>query len=693
MTLALGRSARGANAMPFRPDLEGLRGVAVALVVLFHARLLGASGGFIGVDAFYVLSGYLISGSLLGELAATGRLDLVAFCARRARRILPAATVGVVAILVAAALVVAPLDLPSVALDGTASALFVGNLAFAVRASDYFATQTPSPFLHYWSLGVEEQFYLLWPLVLLLAFRARSVRRAIMAIAIGSFALGVIVTAVAPAWAFYLLPTRAWQLAVGALVGIYGPALRARRPAVVDLAGWAGLALLVVGALTLDSNGYPGVAALVPTAGVAAVIATDARRGPARVLAVAPLRWLGRISYSLYLYHWPIITLALLVFGDVTDGVRWALVAASLVAAMASRALVEEPFLFGDRARRAVRRSLVLAGGNVALVVVMTLLIGMSSASSVERAEVLLAGPPLAAAVLAAPQVGPPGPAETDAPPPAAILPSAVPPPSVAPSPLREMRPSESRNETDGLNERGCGLSLAGSEPPRCEFGVAGATITVALVGDSHAAQWSPALEEIAQRQGWRILPFTKDSCIFVDTRIASLHLEREYTECARWRQRVVAILQEVRPDLTIVSSSRWVHPVDPRDANAGTQAAAMARLVGSLPGRIAILADTPTAKEDVPACLTRRDRTIETCATPRSFGLAAHLARDGRVAELTHATLIDASPWLCGPEVCPAVIDGIIVLRDDHHLTSTMARHLSPLLEPLLVEALGPPR
>ncbi|TMG39311.1 MAG: acyltransferase [Chloroflexi bacterium] len=284
--------------MQFRPELEGLRGVAVALVVLFHARLLGFSGGFVGVDAFYVLSGFLITRLLLGEIAATGSLDLVTFYARRARRILPAAIAAVVVVLACSAFVVAPLDLPAITVDATASGLFAGNVLFAIRATDYFASTTPSPFLHYWSLGVEEQFYLVWPLFLLLAFRSRRPSLIICAACLGSLALAIVLTPVLAPWAFYGLPTRAWQLAAGALLAMHRPALSRLPSLALGVCAWIGLALLAVASTTLDPTaGYPGVAAIVPTlAVVLAICGSDRRGGPGRLLALAPLRALGRIS-------------------------------------------------------------------------------------------------------------------------------------------------------------------------------------------------------------------------------------------------------------------------------------------------------------------------------------------------------------------------------------------------------------
>jgi peptidoglycan/LPS O-acetylase OafA/YrhL len=675
----------------FRPDLEGLRGVAVAVVVLFHARLLGVVGGFVGVDAFYVLSGFLITGLLLRELVTTGRLDLAAFYGRRARRILPAATVAIVGILAVSALVVAPLDLESIAADGVASALFVGNILFAVRATDYFASATPSPLLHYWSLGVEEQFYLVWPLLLVFAFRIRQIYRVAAAVCLGSLALSIALTTVQAPWAFYSLPTRAWQLALGALLALYGPSLLRLPSRPLAFSGWLGLALLGFASTTFDpAGGYPGFAALVPTTGVALVILAGGRRGgPGRLLAIAPLRLLGRISFSLYLYHWPVLVLASIALGDLSAEARWGFVALSVVIAAVSWRFVEEPF---RRARVLVGgplRSLAVGASTICMVLIAAQVVGLSGVSAVAaRNEVSVADEAPAPAVAVPTALPTVVPAAVVVAPAVSVVPVA---PTLMPAP-RELRPrvGDARSDVDGLNERGCGLSLASSQPPLCQLGAADGRVVVALVGDSHAAQWFPAIDAIAQQRGWRLLPFTKDSCIFLDMRIISLNLEREYSECARWREQVVAALQRAKPDLVVVSSSRWVHPVDPADADPQRQADATVRLLKGVPGRVAIIADTPLSAQDVPACLSRSDRTVESCGTQRSYALTAHLARDRRVADALAAVLIDPSEWLCGPERCPAVIDWTIAYRDDHHLTATMARRLAPLLEPGLVDALA---
>jgi peptidoglycan/LPS O-acetylase OafA/YrhL len=686
----------------YRADLEGLRGLAVALVVLFHAKLLGLTGGFVGVDAFYVLSGFLITGLLLGELVGRGSLDLAAFYVRRARRILPAATVAIVATLAASALIVAPLDLPGVALDATTSALFVGNLHFASRATDYFASTLPSPFLHYWSLGVEEQFYLFWPIVLLVAARLRRVGAVVLLIFGVSLALSLALAPSERAFAFYGLPTRAWQLALGALLALHAPRLARLRQAPAVVSGWIGLALVAASAVAIDATvPYPGVAALAPTFGVALLILSGGRPwAPGRLLAFRPLRWLGRISFSLYLYHWPVLTLAAVAAGPRPEEVRWLLVGSAVLIGAVSWWLIEEPFRRAASVARAPRRALGLAAAAICGVAVMAQLVSVGGAAEVTRrgndlavdlapvVDLSIAPPSAAVAGVSSALSSTTGPAELPTAAPAAI--AAAP---AAPA-KRELHPRllDARDDGDGLNERGCGLSLAGSQPPLCRLGDPNGRYTVALVGDSHAAQWFPALDLLARQHGWRVLPFTKDSCIFLDMRITSLHLEREYTECAPWRKAVLQTLAREKPDLVLVSSSRWVHPVDSADADLKRQATAMARLLTALPGRIAVIADTPLSAYDVPACLSRATRPPDGCSTSRSYALSYHLVRDKLAAELSKAWLIDPADWICGTDVCPAVIDWTIVYRDDHHLTATYARSLAPRLDESLAAILSSP-
>jgi peptidoglycan/LPS O-acetylase OafA/YrhL len=243
----------------------------------------GFPGGFVGVDVFYVISGFLITGLLRRELVATGRIDFLSFYARRARRLLPAALLVIAVTLVASALVLSRLRLPDVAGDAAAAAVYVANYRFAISATDYLASAAaPSPLLHYWSLGVEEQFYLAWPLLIVLGGRFVSVGRLawlIVPVALGSLALSIAWTDIAAPWAFFSLPTRAWELAVGALIAMGMLRLPARAPVwLASAGGCLGLVLIAIAVLVVDgSTPYPGVAALLPVAGAALLIVSGER--------------------------------------------------------------------------------------------------------------------------------------------------------------------------------------------------------------------------------------------------------------------------------------------------------------------------------------------------------------------------------------------------------------------------------
>ena len=376
----------------FRPDLEGLRGIAILLVLLCHVGIPGAEAGFVGVDVFFVLSGFLITGLLIEERERTGRIGLGRFYARRARRILPAAALVIASTLLTAQLVLSPLDVPRVADDALAAGLSLANVRFALDATDYFAPVDPSPLLHYWSLAVEEQFYLLWPALLLAAAWLGRPRLAMAAVAlavlVGSFLLCYEMTAASGTWAYYSLPTRAWQLAAGGLLALAAPWISRSHRRVAGSVGWVGVAVLGASlGLIQPTTPYPGIAALLPTVGTLAIIASGLVVG-SRVrigLGWAPFRALGRISYSLYLWHWPVLILGPTVIGLPTAeegtvgpdlALRLGLVVVALILSVVTWRVVEEPFRRGRLAHPGRRRGFALAATAVLIVVVGSTTIG-----------------------------------------------------------------------------------------------------------------------------------------------------------------------------------------------------------------------------------------------------------------------------------------------------------------------------
>ena len=330
------RDEKPAERDGFRPDLEGLRAIAVVLVLLYHAGVPGVSGGYVGVDVFFVLSGFLITGLLIRELDATGTISLAAFYARRARRLLPAVALLILVTVVASVALLSPLRAGDVAQDGIAAALYVSNLRFAFQATDYLQSElAPSPLLHLWSLGVEEQFYLFWPALLLIvtrgvpgvgSARVRRIGSLAAVVAAGSFALSLWLTSANEPWAFFSLPARAWELGIGAILAVGAARLAMLPTAAAGAAGWLGLGMIAGAGLIIDTNTpFPGFAALLPTFGCALAMLPGMAGQTSlstRLLGWRPARFLGRISYSLYLWHWPLLVLPTAVAGGVVAARR-----------------------------------------------------------------------------------------------------------------------------------------------------------------------------------------------------------------------------------------------------------------------------------------------------------------------------------------------------------------------------------
>ncbi|HSO29317.1 MAG TPA: acyltransferase family protein [Candidatus Sulfomarinibacteraceae bacterium] len=705
----------------FRPDVEGLRGIAVLLVVLFHAGL-PVPGGFVGVDVFFVISGFLITGLLLREHRTTGRVSLGRFYARRVRRLLPAAAVVILVTLPAAFAVTGPLDRPGVMIDGAAAALSVSNIRFALAEGDYFTAITqPSPFLHFWSLSVEEQFYLAWPALLFLVARGGRLRvpAALLVVLAGSLTASVLVTQSDIAWAFYSLPTRAWQLAAGGLLAVGAAHLDRlpRLPAVA--AGWLAIGGLVAsGAFISSSMAYPGWIAVVPTACAAILIAAGERRhGPGPLLSAAPIRFLGRISYSLYLWHWPILVLPAIAMGGELDlEIRVALALGAVAVAALSWRFIEEPFHHGRFAAAPPRRALGLGLATLGAVVVLA----AGTAYAGERAidQIGLGGPaaspgPTTPVPSAGPSPAPPGPSPTpgasgSAGPSAPASPRPAPSPTPEPTPrpptwdeipdlvLDEPLPlpagvrpplAGARTDTESLYRDGCAAQVATVRPPDCVYGDPDGTITVALVGDSHAGQWFPAFEALADARGWRLLPYVKLSCPFIDMRVEHLTLKREYTECAAWREEVIAVLADRRPDIVVVTMShRGVFPTLAADRTLEREGEAIGRAMLRLPGRRLVMIDTFRTSVDIPGCIAANPADVRPCAISREIGMTRYFgARERIAAEVAGAGVVDLISGVCAAMPCQVVRDGMIVYRDNHHLTATFSASLAPALEAAL--------
>ena len=364
----------------FRPDIEGLRALAVLLVLVYHTGL-GFHGGFIGVDVFLVVSGFLITSLLLRE-AESGRISLAAFWGRRARRLLAASTLVAGTTMLAGFLLLEPSRIAGLAADAVAAGTFSSNIRFAVTNSDYLSgLALPSPLLHFWSLALEEQFYLVWPVLLTVALRARSFRRvlavAVVALGAASLLASALLTRDNPSFSYYLLPTRAWELLLGAGLAMLPVAL-SRIPVIVrSMLGFTGGFAVVFAALQFGHETvFPGLAALVPVLGTAALLVAGQGSLPGRVLSLRPLQWVGARSYSVYLWHWPVFVIYESRFGSLTPVSASLLIAGSFLLADVTFRFVENPVRSNKVLSAHPGRSVAFGGSLAAFSIIAGLCLG-----------------------------------------------------------------------------------------------------------------------------------------------------------------------------------------------------------------------------------------------------------------------------------------------------------------------------
>ena len=704
------RQLVGVASDDFRPDVEGMRALAVVVVVLFHLRIGVFRGGFVGVDVFFVLSGFLITRLLLKELASTGTLALPNFWARRARRLLPASVLVLVATLVAGRWMLAPLDQRTLAGDATAAGGFVVNFVFAHRSSDYFDSQTAhSPLLHFWSLAVEEQFYLLWPLVLVaLARRPRQYRRLLVAVILATGFASV----VASVWltehyqkvAFYLLPARMGELLAGAAIATAGMAFTAVNATYRAALGWLGVVGIGVAVLTFEADaGFPGTQAMLPVLGTALVLvaggAGAATFGPARALSHPAGQWIGRHSYAIYLWHWPVLVLCEAEFGELVLPVRIAVILLSVGLAAISLRLVEDPVRHARWLAADPRRGLALGAALCAVAL---------GAASIAKVSVPRLDSGTVATAPTLPTAGLPGPVPTSA---DSVTPgSGAAVVSVAPAttvpvtlgPLEQgdlaslvaanravleqgltvtdvpsnLRPSLGAVGSDRAQvyADGCVAVLRQTALSPCRYGDENAAITIVLYGDSHAAQWSPALIAIAESRGYELIVLAKGGCPVSAVSIPNAN------SCPTWRDKAVEFVAEERPDLVIVSQLSD-YPSSDEEWSVGLSTT-LQRL-RPLAANVVVLGDNPPARVEPASCLSDHLRDADACIAERD-----DVVMDGRVsAEHTVASqlgvsFVDTTDWLCTDTACPVIIGDILLYRDVTHITTAAAEWFRPLVE-----------
>lgn len=673
------------DAPTYIPSLDGVRAIAVGLVIAFHLGLSWAPGGFIGVDVFFVLSGYLITTLLLRDLDRDGRVRFGRFYARRARRLLPAAAFTLTVVMAVGRYLLPLGDRWSLWHDAKAAALYLANWHLIWSEREYFTDDSiPGALDHWWSLAVEEQFYIVWPLLLLglwLLGRAsgdgRRLGVAIGALFAASAALSLVLTPAAGYYRYYSTFTRAYHLLAGALVATLlarsGAArIRSLGPGVGTALSAASLGVLVFLAVTVEgADGYPGLAGLAVTAAavvlIVSVVAIPA--GPIhRALGSRPMAAAGRLSYSLYLWHWPVIVFTPVVAGRAGFGRGddpMLLVALTFAAAGLSYLGVERPIRFKVWTTARPQR-VILAGLTLSLLVAgvarPAVLPGALAGERIERS----AGPPGASDVISVP---------TDL-----VV--------AASRDIASSRPCPYANiDWDARPEDAPVCVLRRGKGP-----------TIALAGDSHAQMWLPAIIEIADRVDATLVPATRGGCGWTSVSPAirdergRLVMRRS---CSDWRDPYYdKVIRELRPDVvflgtrshvaTLFDGPRLIDPAaDPVKHRELWRRGAQRNLQRFAAGGAHVIAfeSLPEQAGKIPDCIYRNPRDAAACDYPveaddRVGGYNAILRAVAEGLEQVHVlSMVDV---VCPEQICPAVLGYEITHRDDDHLAASFVRELT---------------
>ncbi|HXQ29084.1 MAG TPA: acyltransferase family protein [Gemmatimonadales bacterium] len=650
----------------FNPEIQGLRAIAILLVVAYHAHHSLLPGGYIGVDVFFVISGFLITGLLAREAEATRTIQLTRFYARRARRLLPAAMLVLIATVAVVRRTLPPFELKSFSSVAISTALYVGNFWFAHIATDYLRAGEAhvNPLLHYWSLCVEEQFYLIWPaLILLVLWGCRKSRRVdsvliatLLGVGLVSLLTSILVTKIDRPWAFFATPARAWEFACGGVTGLIvrsrgsGSARFANTVAAIGIACIAGAAFFFD-----DRTAFPGYAALLPVCGASLVLAVSTRdRGTpvTSALRARPLQILGDLSYSWYLWHWPVMLL-LRNGGEeasLTRGAAGAVI--SLGLAWLTFHTIENPI---RESKLLIARSRLSIAGGLALAA-----LGASTGLVTRHT---------ARAALDLPA----------------------------------QRPYESAvDDIARVKADGCHLNFFSVTLRDCVYGRTSADSTMMLIGDSHAEQWFPAAEAMALRRGWRLISLTKAACPPFPYQPFDTTLDRPYVECTAWQEQVVRRVASTRPTLVIIGLSSGYDLHEDGDEKAPLEIARWRSAVREtlnrlrpLVGDLVLLRDTPVLTESAPACLSRAAWLAQDKDTVCRFSPVSaptQIAEQIAVAEFDRsgtAEVVDMGSAICPDTWCGYERGGLVLFHDNNHLTATFSRTLGPELDERITLAL----
>ncbi|HVK22339.1 MAG TPA: acyltransferase family protein [Actinokineospora sp.] len=679
----------------FRTDIQALRAVAVMAVVLNHLWPTQLTGGYVGVDVFFVISGFLISSHLDREIVRSGKVRLARFYARRIRRLLPAALLVLAVSLVAAYFLLPFQRWETNAHEALASALYAENWLLAVNSVDYSAfTAVASLAQHYWSLSVEEQFYLLWPLLLVLLFKIRRRQAQIIGIAVvgvASLAFCVYFTEVAKSQAYFVTPARVWEFAIGALIAFGGARLAPPRVA-AGLATLAGLVLIIGSAVLFDHHtAFPGFLALVPTVGTGLVILAGTgggRQWHSPLSASAPVQFLGNISYSLYLWHWPLIVLAPFAFaGTLAEGRltlvhRLVILVAAVALAWLSKILIEDRGITWGPLANSTRNTFAAMVAGIAVVALVAITLTWTYDRHVAQAAKELREQVTtecygAAALFAGQDCADP----------------------FGPAKVVHLGPA---NAPWGAGEGVCVQGdrfMVGERKTTsvCDLSGGAATPTVVwLVGDSHGEQWQAPLLDLAREQKWVVNLSLLGGCPFAKIPFVGYmgaESPADAKRCMDWVSTVSDAITDERPDMVFMSF--YARQQLARDKSGRSQAEyyraglePLWRQWSSAGTKVAVLGDPPLNGEvRSQDCVGLNPANPAVCAVDRNRAQPTDpLAEAARAAKNPDVTYIDMTDYFCDERKCYGVVGGVVVYFDANHLN----REFSRTLRPVIAEALG---
>lgn len=667
-----------------RPDIQAFRALAVLSVVIFHLWPNRLPGGFVGVDIFFVISGFLITQHILRDVAK-GSFSVISFWARRIRRLLPA-SLTVLFFTAIAIVTVAPRDLwPTWISEIGASAAYFENWALANNAVDYLAADNAaSPTQHFWSLSVEEQFYFALPilvLVLVLALRNRGVQaisRGIIAllsiVVFGDLALAIYLTFAEPVSSYFFTHVRAWQFGAGALlaaVWAFVPKAKSFKVSALVI----GVILMLGSAVLLDgAMAYPGYWAIIPTVGAVLALASDLEEGKLRqLMAWRPIQFVGDVSYSVYLWHWPLIILLPLVIGTLGSVAKIAIIVASFALAALSQKYIEQPFINMGR-REGARNFMAISGMAVACGALLMSSVAFSaqadSSIRVELAKqeaVVASGPSCLGAASRAPDG-----IECINPELATVL---LPSPDLA-----------SHDSPSLLLPAFCqGTKASDAVPKPCNLTGNKSQTKIAMIGDSHSAQFMAPMMSLAKKNNWQVVSFSKGGCPLS-------YAERTHdavlkAACKKWVAAAVKQLTTEGYDLVMtsqVSGVQWASGTKKQSTYAQDGLVRVWRDINRAGVPVLVMKDNPRPIKAVLTCIQKNK--FDNLAACQNLKKKAMLFDPQPAAvtkldsPLTH--LVDFTDVYCVADKCDAVIGGVIVNRDENHLTNTFSKTLAPYIE-----------